>query len=255
MKHIYQLWGICLVAFPILAGCEKDLPVYNYSECGLKFSYTQDRDSVYNYSFAFATSELNLQEDTVKVKVALVGDVADYDRPISLQQIPSGAKDAVAGTHYVPFDDPSLASLYVLPKNAISTIIPIVVKRDASLKTDDYKLKFTFKTNDNFSFTLKERGAYSVVIADQLIKPNNWDNYCEHFFGSYSKVKHQLLIDATGFKWDNDFVDNRVKYYMGKDQNVVTGWQKKAQLALDEYQAEHGEPLRDENGDIVTMGF
>ena len=113
MKNIYKfLLGLCTV-FPALTSCEKDLPVYNNEACGLMFEYKYERDSVFGYSFAFGPSDVTI--DTVFMKVSLLGNVTDYDRPIALQQVLTGKNDARPGEHYVPFDDPSLASKYILP--------------------------------------------------------------------------------------------------------------------------------------------
>ena len=255
MKQIYKIFLGVIASFPLLTGCEDDLPVYTNPNCGLKFEYEYDRDSVYSYSFAF--EDETVVQDTVWFDVRLVGDLKDYDRPIALSQVMTGKNDAVAGEHYVPFDDPGLASKLIMPANAIDTKLPVVVKKGGVLKGDDMAdvtLKVTFKVNEAFVYAVKERDQRGILIANYLIQPNNWDTYCNHFFGAYSRVKHQAMIDATGFKWDNEFVDVTVAYYF-EDQNVITSWVQKVNVWLAEYEAEHGEPLRDENGNIVTMGM
>ena len=253
MKKLYKfLLSLCVV-FPLVS-CEKDLPVYDYKECGLMFEYEYARDSVYSYSFAFGPSDV--MRDTVKLDVALLGNVVDYDRVISLRQILTGEHDAQSGVHYVPFDDPSLASQYILPANATSAVIPVVLLRDVSLQENDYNLRVTFQSNADFSFVAKEKSYRSIVIADQLIQPNNWDSYCKHFFGSYGKVKHQFMIDETGFPWDNEYVDNEIYGYLSNDQNVLFALQAKMQNALAEYNATHEEPLREgEEYDYVLVDF
>ena len=244
MRRLYKLClGICAM-LPMMSSCEKDLPIYNNDACGLEFEYQYERDSVYGYSFAFGPSDVKI--DTVKFEVSLLGNVVDYDRPISLQQVVTGRNDAQADVHYVSFDDPSLTDKYVLPANAISTEIPIVLLRAPSLKEADYNLKITFKDNDAFSFTSKERAFRSVTIADQLLQPNNWETYgCSWFFGTYGPVKHQFMIDVTGFPWDNDFLNNEYYNWYTGDQNVILGLQAELKLALEEYNATHDEPLRE----------
>lgn len=241
MKNIYKfLLGLCTV-FPALTSCEKDLPVYNNEACGLMFEYKYERDSVFGYSFAFGPSDVTI--DTVFMKVSLLGNVTDYDRPIALQQVLTGKNDARPGEHYVPFDDPSLASKYILPAKATSATIPVVFKRDATLKSADYILKLTFKPNEAFTFAAKERAYRTLTVSDQLLMPNNWRLYCQHFFGRYGKVKHQFMIDVTGFRWDNEYVDNEVKRYLSSDQNVLFGLQYKLRDAVKQYNATHKEPL------------
>ena len=70
---------------PMFTACEKDLPVYENSQCWLKFNYERDADSLVSYSFAYGPSEVTV--DTVWVKVQLMGSVEDYDRPIALEQV------------------------------------------------------------------------------------------------------------------------------------------------------------------------
>lgn len=250
MKQLYQfVCGACLL-LPCLASCEKDLPIYDYPECGLEFPYEQARDSVYNYSFAFGPDDV--VEDTVRFEVALIGTPTDYDRPITLKQVMTGKNDAEAGKHYVPFDDPSLASKYILPKNAISVEVPIVVKREASMKNTDYTLLVSFQPNEDFTFTSKERKQRAVTISDQLVKPNEWDNKASYHFGAWSRVKHQFMIDVTGYRWDNDFFANEMTAWLDGDQSILMGLQKQMQNALAEYEAEHGQML-DENGNPVEF--
>ena len=90
MKKLYKSLFVLCMAFPFVS-CEKDLPVYDYEECGLMFEYQYARDSTYSYSFAFGPSDVTV--DTVELDVALLGNVVDYDRVISLRQIPTGNND------------------------------------------------------------------------------------------------------------------------------------------------------------------
>ena len=55
MKKLYKSLFVLCMAFPFVS-CEKDLPVYDYEECGLMFEYQYARDSTYSYSFGNADS-------------------------------------------------------------------------------------------------------------------------------------------------------------------------------------------------------
>lgn len=250
---IYRCLTSLLFSFPLLVACEKDLPIYDNPVCGLQFIYENEKDSVVNYSFAYGPKETT--QDTVKVEIQLMGVLMDQDRTISLKQITTGDHDAVAGVHYVPFNDPELSKKYVLPKNAVSVELPIVLKRDESLKEANYNLKIAIQANENFTFAAKERNSRGIVIADQLIKPNNWDRYVSNQFGPYTgPVKHQFMIDVTGLKWDDDFVDNDLVNILESDQNYVHYLKDLLKNALDEYNSTHDEPLREENnGEFVTF--
>ena len=253
MKRIYALiMGVCML-LPMFTACEKDLPVYENSQCWLKFNYERDADSLVSYSFAYGSSEVTV--DTVWVKVQLMGSVEDYDRPIALEQIMTGDNDAVSGEHYVPFDDPELTQkYYFMPKNAIIADIPVVLKRSASLKNANYNLKLTIKNNDVFAVGSKERSTRRILIADQLVKPNKWSSY-EYFFGKYSQAKHQFMIDATGNKWDDEYFSDVLDFYLKGDQNYIFWLNGELRAALEEYERVHGEPLYEDEGKTIEVTF
>ena len=50
------------------------------------------------------------------------------------QVMVEGTKNAVAGTHYIAFDDPVLAEFYVVPAHSATAHIPVILKRDPSLQ-------------------------------------------------------------------------------------------------------------------------
>lgn len=254
MKRIYDLIvGACLL-LPLFTACEKDLPVYDNSQCWLKFDYERDADSLINYSFAYGPSDVMV--DTIKIKVKLMGNPEDYDRPITLEQVMTGENDAVVGEHYVPFDDSELMQkYYFIPKNAIQAEVPIVLKRSASLKNANYTLKITFKSTDVFAVGSKERSIYRIVIADQLVKPNGWNSTINYFFGTYSQAKHQFLIDTTGKKWDDDYLAGELQGYVSGDQNYIFWLNQQLRAALEEYERVHGEPLYEDEGKTIKVTF
>lgn len=247
MKNIYKTMLGMALAVSLFTSCENDLPVYEGGASWLKFVYERSSDSIINRSFAYGSSDVKI--DTVKLELQLMGEVKDYDRPFSLKQLPVGELDAVAGEHYVPFDDQELASkFYVLPANTTTVEIPVVLKRDPSLKENNYMLKFTIAESGEFACGSKERAFRTIVIADQLIQPNNWNGTIIHFFGTYGPVKHQFLIDVSGNRWDEEYVEELLGY-ASSDQGYLFYWNTFFKEALDEYNATHDKPLC-EAGDV-----
>lgn len=204
MKHLSYLLLLLGGIAIALSSCEKDLPTYNYSENRLNFSTT---DTLQTYSFIYSNGA---QIDTVWYTVSTLGFVANEDRPIELEQIKTGDNDAVAGTHFVSFDDEGLKKFYYIPANAIEAKIPVVVKRDASLATQDVNLSITFKTNNYFSAGYKRTSKVKLIISNRMSKPTAWQGLCNYYFSSYGSVKHQFMIDVTGFKWDDNFLKNEL---------------------------------------------
>lgn len=254
MKYLYRLFLIsCLAVF--ISSCEKSLPAYSYQQCMLNFDYA---DTLQTYSFIYSNGA---QSDTVWYDVTTLGFVSDVDRPFELQQVATGDNDAVAGTHYVSFDDESLKKFYFIPAKAVKARIPIVVKRDASLTTQDYTLKFTFKTNDNFTTGYEPVSTVKLVISNKLSKPTAWVAMCNYYFGKYGPVKHQFMIDATGFRWDDNYLKNvlHVLDFAQSDQTYIAYLAQLIQKKLTEYNAQRASQglgkLTEADGTIVTFPF
>lgn len=253
MKNICKTMLSMGLAVFLFTGCENDLPVYEGGESWLKFEYEYTRDSIINYSFAYGHS--SVQIDTVELELQLMGEVKDYDRPFTLKQVPSGGLDAVAGKHYVPFDDKELMTDYVLPAHATKVTVPVVLKRDPSLKEDNYTLRLTIGETGEFTCGSKERAYRTIAIADELIKPNGWDRL-DHFFGTWGKVKHQFMIDMSGNKWDEEYVQGLVDI-MYTEQGYLFYWADFFGQALAAYNAnpDNDPPLREAGGEPVTFPF
>ncbi len=255
MKTLIRIFIGLLISAPILISCEKDLPVYVEEQGRLNFIYERDlpRDSMISFSFSFGPAETVI--DTVWLGVRTMGKPSDHDRSFSLQQLITGGNDAVADVHYVAFDNPELASkFYYVPAGAIEVNIPIVLKRDPSLKNKNYTLRVGFKSNEVFSHGSKEFSFKRIIIADQLVKPKNWDSYCKHFFNEYGPVKHQFMIDTTGEKWDDEYVNTVIYSYLQSDQNFLFYMAQKLYRALEKYNATH-EKLCEEGGIPVEFAF
>lgn len=256
MKKIYMLLaGIPLLGI-LLASCEKDLSINSNPESRIAFVYEDAEDSLVSCTFAYYEDDVVI--DTVWLEVMLYGMPTDYDRLISLEQIMTGNNDAVSGTHYVPFDDNELMSkFYKLPANALKTQIPVVLKRDPSLKNEDFMLKIGIKPNDTFVYSVKERNSRVLLLADQLIKPNNWDATVEWFFGEYGKEKHFFLIQVFGGEWNEEYIENEILSYYYTDQTVLMGMARKAGEELAKLNAEreaNGEGLlKEADGTVVEI--
>ena len=86
--------------------------IYNNNSKG-----TPQLDST-SYSFFLAGS---IQIDTVWLDVLLTGSPSAQDRPFRIVQSNVGEPGAaVAGTHYVAFDDPEMVKRMVMPANKVS---------------------------------------------------------------------------------------------------------------------------------------
>ena len=241
---------LLLVVAAGLASCEKDLEVYSDPTCRLNFYY--DIDAVSDFkpemarsTYSFVYGNPNLSSDTVWVEVETMGFVADTDRAITIEQVDStGVDNAVAGKHYVAFNDPQMAKHYFMPARKARTRLPIVMLRDASLKTSTVVLKYRIKANENFVNGYDAYTERVLLFTDQLSEPSKWTYGYPYYgdwtisfadyFGDYGLVKHQFLINETGDKWDDEFIDK----LMTGDSNYLQYMYRKMAKRLREVNAE-----------------
>lgn len=264
----YFFYMMALVGLVSLASCEKDLPVYSDPTCRLNFYYNIGSTADFNtelarssYSFVYGSEEA--VDDTLWFEVETMGFVADHDRPISLEQVEvSDANNAVAGKHYQSFDTPSLQKYYVMPAGKARTKIPVVLLRDASLKTENVVLKFAIKPNEYFANGYEAYRERTIEFTDQLSEPSYWNKeYGQYgvtfamYVGEYGVVKHQFMIEQMGEKWDDDYIDK----LMTGDSAYLSYLVEKLAKRLEEVNAERearGEsPLCEADGTPVSFGY
>lgn len=273
MRKTFHILMLVVVAV-LTAACEKDLPVYDDPTCRINFYYptctsTEKFDSTLTrtpYSFVYAGAAVTT--DTIWVEVETMGFTSDKDRPVSLEQLDTTACMAVPGKHYVAFDDPSMASYYVIPAGKARATLPIVVLRDASLKDTSVVLKFTFRENEYFHHGYPVFQTRVITITDRLSEPSAWNKQYYYdpshpswgtysfanYFGAYGPVKHQFLIDQNGKAWDDDYITS----LMEGDSNYLNYLMQEMQKALAklnaERQAQGLDVLREADGTEVTIG-
>ncbi len=240
----------------MLASCEKPLPVYDYDGDALNFELTLNSETgeamERSYSFVYEGDDVTL--DTLWVRVNTQGFVRDYDRPFRLQQIASGTDrpDATPGTHYTGFDDASLAGSYVIPAGQNTALLPVVVRRDASLKEGDVSLYFQLQENEHFKQGLPAQRTAMLVISDRLSRPASWSNY---YFGPYGQVKHRFMIDHTGLRWDEDFVSQLVSGDYGYIRYLMMLLARELEQENTARAKQKLRPLAEENGDEVSFSW
>lgn len=210
-RFIYIMCSMLLV---VATACEKDLELYDTQDCRLNFYYDwTPEDGTWNedwtktvYSFVYGGSDK--EEHTVYLTVETMGFVSEQDRVFELEQVMTGINDAQAGIHYVAFNDPSMKSHYIIRAGQTKAEVPVVLKRDASLKNGDVTLQIRIKDNGVFKPGYERFQTRTLTISDMLTQPTAWSTtYCFYYYGNYGSVKHQFLIDATGERWDDEFIE------------------------------------------------
>lgn len=262
-----------VAALTCLCACEQSLPLYNEPQSKLNFYYkdvyTQtpdyfdaevytDRLSRTAYSFIYAGN--NVQRDTLWFEVESMGFVQNTDRPIALVQVDTTALQAQPGVHYVDFNDEQLKKFYIMPARKARTKLPVVVLRHPSLQQGDVILKFAIAPNNYFQPGYEPFTTRRLTISATLSKPVKWDYFNEttwksvfYAYGEYGKVKHQFLIEASGERWDDDFivkiVDGDTGYFDYLHQKMVEKLDQ-----LNNQRAQQGlPPLAEADGTPVAL--
>lgn len=208
MKNSIKYIGLLLFGFALFS-CEMKLNPYSEQDNRLSFSFVYGEDSVTRYTFVYDPVTVVL--DTLWIPIQTSGFLPDYDREISIEQVATEDMQAVVGTHYVGFDDSWVAEKMVIPAFVNRLTIPIIVKRDKSLKINEVTLKLKIVENDHFKMGFP-RDVYKVIkISDILTKPKTWNSAIDYYIGKYGPVRHQFMIDATmhmGIKMNDQFFDD-----------------------------------------------
>jgi hypothetical protein len=202
MEKIFRYIAI-IVSIVVSSGCEETLELYDSPDNRLNFYYESSSDSVINYTFVY--EPLSKITDTVWVTVLTMGFLSDTDREVAIEQVPTSGSNAVAGTHYLQFGDASVKGYYMIKAGANEAKLPVVVKRDASLKNQTVSLLVRIAENSCFKTGYAKYSRKMITITDQLSRPSYWGSIMSYYLGEYGPVKHQFMIDVTGKKIDNDY--------------------------------------------------
>lgn len=247
-----------------LTACEKDLKVYNSGE-GLNFYYENQADTLINYSFVYGPAAAT--EDTLWIQVETIGPLSENERDVSFEQVQTGINDAVAGTHYIAFDNASMKNHYVVKAGDSKATLPVVIKRDASLKSKSVNLLIRITPNSYFKLINPVRNRVRLIFSDQLSRPNCWAYYCSSYFGSYGSVKHQWLIEQTGNKWDDEYLSEILGFTSsststnGTNSNYDSGYCSYLRAALIKKLTDYNsartaqglEVLKEDDGTVVSF--
>lgn len=208
---------LIMVLFVTLISCEEELKPYNYEKNTLGFEYDRNQynqidDSIKRYSFAFEHS--TVLQDTVWIDVRTTGYIVDYDRPVKLRQEifvdereGENLHQAESGVHFVALDDETVNIHYYIPAGKNQNKLPLIIKRDTSLKTNKYFIKLVVEDNEYFTQSYEHCRERVVEISDILIEPANWSGAFKYYIGGdYGQVKHQFMIDVSGQKIDEEYI-------------------------------------------------
>ncbi len=211
MKKLFAIIG-CVLAM----GCQEDLIMTYEDQARVQFtSSTEDMP----YSFVWLDDSHT--EAVVKLPLRVIGGPAEVERQLEVAQVEEFdvvyeydskgyvvdstvtpiENPAVAGVHYVPFDDPRAQALLKVAPGVVQDSLSIILKRDATLSAGKVRLRVQLKASDDFLLGESKYLERTVVFSDMLEQPSgwyykNWYTYSTaySYLGTYSVPKHELMI-------------------------------------------------------------
>lgn len=248
MNKIYICVFIFMVILLFSACEEKNVELYKNEPALYFFRGTDYANNFRQYdslSYSFFVKGVARGRDTVYVQLRTMGLPVDKPRAVKLVQTNIGAKDAaVAGTHYVAFDDVVVASHMVMPAGAVVANIPVVILRDPSMKKQEFLLSLEIERNENFEVGLEDQKIFRIKISDMTFKPSNWFLW-EDFFGDWGSVKMWFIINYVGV---SDF-DNYSQY----PRAMLDFYKMKASQKLEEYNKNNNTILMEDDQITVVV--
>lgn len=255
-KIAYIIVSAALVA---MWSCKMELDPYDQTQNRVTFVFPEDVDSTTRFTFAYYSEDVT--QMTVPVDITAIGYLSSLDRKVSIRQVTTTdeLEPAVARTHYVPFDDPSVAESYVIKGDTTGARIPIILKRDPSLASREYILEISLVANEYFELGPPNEAVKRIMISDILTKPNTWKGASNWYLGNYGTEKHKVMIEAAA-PYGEIINDEWIGSVMegGGEFAYIVYWigifQAKLQQINDERAANGEGPLREgpEYGNVIV---
>lgn len=243
MRRLY-IPALCLV---FLSACKQENYLL-FSDIA-RIQFDTYSDTLRRHTFYY--DDPSVTEDTVFFTIYAVGGIRNTDRSFALEQeqVP-GLLNAEPGKHYVAFDDLRATRNYMIKAGVVSAQVPIILLRDASLRSTTPILKFRIKPNEDFQLAEINMTWRKVEFTDRLSQPTSWDAWMvANALGKYSVTKHAFMIETTDQRWDAEFITQ-----LRSDEAIRKYYQNMLKTAQINYEKEHpGNPLRDETGELVVF--
>lgn len=259
MKYQYILTLILLGS--LFAACKEEYPTEYSGDPYLLFPTDENGTNIYvqsHYSNFYYYQDESITRDTVYIPLVTMGAIADEDLIVKMEifdgdtmsypeRIDEDTKNAIAGVHYVPFDDEEMYENLIFHEGKMQDTIPLIILRDPSLKESTYRITFKLIDSENSIAADQTENRVVVYLADKVSKPSNWDAW---YFGTYGDVKMDFMIRHSDLVWDKDDLqmvlddDFLLAYYVYKFQEDL----KKENEEL----GSNG-PLREADGTVVSF--
>lgn len=246
-----------ITALLALCSCsKKEIPTYDTSFTALNIWVGTPVGAVYEsttYNFSYA-----YEEGSVTFYAQISGMPTNYDRTFELEPFGSDAEkiaDCIRTEKYVLKAGEILGEFKVYFNSQKLNPTDLFSKNDGSVS-------FRVKETSEFAQGTENHQQFTVILKNYLAKPDNWEtaNYprvaLSKYFGSYSRVKYQFMIQVLGMR-DFDINYNTQTSYDEETNTCSASYavylQQVMQKALIEYNETHDTPLTDEFGIPVAF--
>ena len=183
-----------------------------------------------------------LPVDTVSIKMAITGELADYDRVVEgtfIPDAPDTPEDERKNTAVEGKDYKLLGG--VIKANELYGDFKLLVINNDYLADETLKLNLTIKENKDFKPGLKQNSSFVLSFSRKIMQPKTWRAMRFFFCATYSTQVYKVFMEATGLKefyYYEGLVSQEEGYVMGRNfGNIVRA-----------YEEEHGTPMLHDDG-------
>ncbi|MBD0824958.1 DUF4843 domain-containing protein [Aestuariibaculum marinum] len=221
-QNVLKITGALLLALIGFTSCSEDAIEPWKSSDYIHFA------GGYTNFFSFVYAGSDVQKDTVTFRLNIAGNISSKDRMFKVKQAKSYGfiyeeddfgniidsafielpNQAKVGVHFEDFSNETL----IVPSDSLGAYFDVVLLRDQSLKDNDFSLSLEVEETTDFKPGNAALQKINLTISDKIVEPKLWRSWYVgnttvfSVMGYYGKVKHQLIIDATGQRWDDNFI-------------------------------------------------
>lgn len=277
MKNIIKIFGLLAGAVLLLASCKEDELLEYDKESNIYFpnqvyDYYDTRtalawdDGNYYVAPAVAYAKANAAQDTldytiatgevVVISVRLMGPLADHRREFACRAVSKTAAGvAKEGVNFEILDA-------FIPANSREGGILVRLNPEGMDDEDVLTIEFELLPNEHFQTNFvqspRKSGSSDMVSTTKitlrysnfLLPPSAWETDFKPALGPWSVKKINILATYFGFDTSSDFL------YATPipNINVLLSYGIALRQWLEDYEQEHGEVMREKNGDEMRVG-
>lgn len=274
MKKIFYILtaSFCLGTM----GCQEDEALLFQDVARVQFT-----SGVEDYPYSFIWLDKSQESAVVKLPILVTGGPVNVERTVNVTQVEEydvtyeydnkgyvidstvtpKPNPAVAGVHYVPFNDSEAQALLKVKAGVVNDSLAVILKRDVSLETQKFRLRLRLEASDDLQVGESKYLERTIIFSDMLEKPSEWYNYsgAYYYLGNYSVPKHELMIRVLQRLQSSDSrVDDEWIAKGNADPTIFVYWRSKFVEELNAFNnnpdniASGIAPLREDPNDLSS---